>query len=99
MSWYHVAGHQQDSVVCTCVRLSRNLTGYPFPAHLEAAGAKEIIGKVEGVRERTAFSPRTFPRSPAERQTHWRKSALSGLASPARVSPTPCFSTTPATSP
>ena len=55
MSWYHVAGHQQDSVVCTCVRLSRNLTGYPFPAHLEAAGAKEIIGKVESVLEKNGF--------------------------------------------
>ena len=60
MSWYHVAGHQQDSVVCTCVRLSRNLTGYPFPAHLEAAGAKEIIGKVEGVLGKNGFLPTDF---------------------------------------
>ena len=55
MSWYHIAGHQQDTVVCTCVRLSRNLAGYPFPARLEAAGAREIIGKVGAVLEKNGF--------------------------------------------
>ena len=55
MSWYHVAGNQQDTVVCTCVRLSRNLAGYPFPARLEAAGAREIIGKVGTVLEKNGF--------------------------------------------
>ena len=56
MSWYHVAGNQQDTIVCTCVRLSRNLAGYPFPARLEAAGAREIIGKVGAVLEKNGFT-------------------------------------------
>jgi protein arginine kinase len=60
MSWYHIAGHQQDTVVCTCVRLSRNLAGYPFPARLEAAGAREIIGKVGAVLEKNGFVSTDF---------------------------------------
>ena len=60
MSWYHIAGHQQDTVVCTCVRLSRNLAGYPFPARLEAAGAREIIGKVGTVLEKNGFVATDF---------------------------------------
>ena len=55
MSWYHIAGHQQDTVVCTCVRLSRNLAGYPFPARLDAVGAKAIIDLVGGVLEPNGF--------------------------------------------
>lgn len=60
MSWYHVAGNQQDTVVCTCVRLSRNLAGYPFPARLDAAGAREIIGKVGAVLEKNGFVSTDF---------------------------------------
>lgn len=60
MSWYHVAGNQQDTAVCTCVRLSRNLAGYPFPARLEAAGAREIIGKVGAVLEKNGFVSTDF---------------------------------------
>lgn len=60
MSWYHVAGNQQDAVVCTCVRLSRNLAGYPFPARLDAAGAKDVIGRVSGVLERNGFVATDF---------------------------------------
>ena len=60
MSWYHVAGNQQDTAVCTCVRLSRNLAGYPFPARLDAAGAREIIGKVGAVLEKNGFVSTDF---------------------------------------
>ena len=60
MSWYHVPGHQQDTVVCTCVRLSRNLAGYPFPARLDAAGAREIIRKVGSILEQNGFIPTDF---------------------------------------
>ena len=60
MSWYHVAGNQQDTVVCTCVRLARNLAGYPFPSRLDAAGAKEVIGRVGTVLERNGFLSTDF---------------------------------------
>ena len=60
MSWYHVPGNQQDTVICTCIRLSRNLAAYPFPARLDAAAAKEIIGRVGGVLEQSGFLPTDF---------------------------------------
>lgn len=60
MSWYHVAGHQQDTVVCTCICLSRNLAGHPFPARLEAGEAKEIIGLVGAVLEKNGFVATNF---------------------------------------
>lgn len=60
MSWYHVPGNQQDTVVCTCVRLSRNLAGYPFPARLDATGAREIIRKLGAVLEKNGFIPTDF---------------------------------------
>ena len=60
MSWYHVPGNQQDTVICTCVRLSRNLTGYPFPTRLEASTAREIIGKVSAVLDKNGFVATDF---------------------------------------
>ena len=60
MSWYHVPGNQQDAVICTCVRMSRNLSGYPFPARLEAATAREIISKVSGVLDKNGFIATDF---------------------------------------
>ena len=60
MSWYHIPGHQQDVVVCTCIRLSRNLAGYPFPTRLDAVGAKEIIGRVGSVLEQSGFVATDF---------------------------------------
>ena len=60
MSWYHVPGNQQDTVICTCVRMSRNLSGYPFPARLEAAAAREIIGRVSGVLDKKGFVATDF---------------------------------------
>ena len=60
MSWYHVPGNQQDTVICTCVRLSRNLVAYPFPARLDAVAAKEIIGRVGRVLEQSGFLSTDF---------------------------------------
>ena len=55
MSWYHIPGNQQDVAVSTRVRLARNLVGYPFPARLDAAGAKSVIDLVGGVLEKNGF--------------------------------------------
>ena len=55
MSWYHIPGNQQDVAVSTRVRLARNLAGYPFPARLDAAGAREILEVVGGVLEKNGF--------------------------------------------
>ena len=55
MSWYHIAGHQQDTAVCTCVRFSRNLAEYPFPARMDAAGAREVMSRVSRVLEQNGF--------------------------------------------
>ena len=60
MSWYHVAGNQQDTVVCTCVRLTRNLAGYPFPDRMDAAGAREVIGRVGSLLEQNGFTLTDF---------------------------------------
>lgn len=55
MSWYHIPGDRQDVAVSTRVRLARNIAGYPFPARLDAAGAKAIIDLVGGVLEPNGF--------------------------------------------
>jgi protein arginine kinase len=55
MSWYHIPGNQQDVAICTCVSLSRNLSGYPFPARLDAAKARELLNRVGGVLEKNGF--------------------------------------------
>ena len=62
MSWYHIPGNQQDLAICTCIRLSRNLAGYPFPARMEAGSAKEIVRQIGGVLEKNGF----LPTDPAE---------------------------------
>ncbi len=55
MSWYHIPGNQQDVAVSTRVRLARNLAGYPFPARLDATGARAIIEAVGSVLEKNGF--------------------------------------------
>jgi protein arginine kinase len=55
MSWYHIPGNEQDVAVSTRVRLARNLKGYPFPHRLDAARAKELIGKVGAILEKNGF--------------------------------------------
>ncbi len=60
MAWYHVPGHEQDVAICTRVRLSRNLEGYPYPARLDPARAREIIGRVGAILEKNGFSRKDF---------------------------------------
>lgn len=60
MSWYHIPGNQQDVAVSTRVRLARNLAGYPFPARLDAAGARGIIETVGTVLEKNGFVSTDF---------------------------------------
>lgn len=55
MSWYHIPGQQQDVAVSTRVRLARNLSGYPFPARLDASGAREVLEAVSTVLEKNGF--------------------------------------------
>ena len=60
MAWYHVPGNDQDVVICTQVRMARNLAEFPFPARLDASGAREIITRVGGVLEKNGFSRTDF---------------------------------------
>ncbi len=60
MAWYHTPGKDQDAVICTRVRFARNLEGYPFPARLDANGAREILNKVGGVLEQNGFGKTDF---------------------------------------
>ena len=60
MSWYHIPGCEQDVAVCTRVRLSRNLEDFPYPARLDPARAREIIGRVGAVLEKNGFSRQDF---------------------------------------
>ncbi len=46
--WYETAGAEGDVVLCTRVRLARNLREFPFPARLDAAGRQKVT---ELVRE------------------------------------------------
>lgn len=60
MAWYETPGAEQDVVLCTYARLARNLTAYPFPARLDAAGAKEILSSVGAVLSENGFSAIDF---------------------------------------
>lgn len=60
MAWYHVPGNEQDVVVSTRVRLSRNVAGFPFPARLDAARAREIMALVGGILEKNGFTKLDF---------------------------------------
>ncbi len=60
MSWYHIPGCEQDVAVCTRVRLSRNLSDFPYPARLDPARAREIISRVGAVLEKNGFSRQDF---------------------------------------
>lgn len=55
MAWYHIPGGDQDVTVSTRVRFARNLREFPFPARLDAVGAREIIDRVGGVLEKNGF--------------------------------------------
>ena len=56
MSWYHIPGNEQDTVVSTRVRFARNLTAYPFTSRLDAPRAREIVSLVGNVLEKNGFS-------------------------------------------
>ncbi len=60
MAWYHIPGNRQDAVICTRVRLARNLTDSPFPCRLDAARAREVIAKVGEVLGQNGFSKIDF---------------------------------------
>ncbi len=60
MAWYHIPGKEQDVAVCTRVRLSRNLEGVPYPARMDPARARELIGTVGGILEKNGFTRQDF---------------------------------------
>lgn len=60
MAWYHTPGNEQDTVICTHVTIARNLEGYPFPARLDAAGARDILAKIGGILEQNGFTKTDF---------------------------------------
>ena len=82
MSWYHTPGNDQDVAISTRIRLSRNIAGVPFPARLDAAGARESIHTVGSVLEKNGFIATDF-------------SEISGTAAKPAI-PTRCSSTSPA---
>lgn len=60
MAWYHCDGKEQDVVVASCVHISRNAAGYPFPARLDAAGARELIRRLDEIWETNGFTKTDF---------------------------------------
>lgn len=60
MAWYGIPGAEQDAVLCTCARLARNLDAYPFPARLDAAGAREVLSSVGAVLTENGFTAIDF---------------------------------------
>lgn len=49
MSWYTVPGVDQDTVLHTQIQIFRNIHNTPFPAHLDADAASEMINEIGGV--------------------------------------------------
>ena len=45
--WYETAGKEGDVVLCTRIRLARNLQEFPFPARLDEAGRQKVIEKIK----------------------------------------------------
>ena len=44
--WYETQGPEQRAVISSCVRISRNLPGIPFPAGLDRDGKKSVVQKL-----------------------------------------------------
>jgi protein arginine kinase len=44
--WYEASGPQHETVLSSCIRLSRNLCGIPFPAGLGESKKKEVLQKI-----------------------------------------------------
>lgn len=47
MSWYNEQGEQDGIIICSRVRLARNLRQYPFPHKLDEASAKKVVQDVK----------------------------------------------------
>jgi protein arginine kinase len=56
MSWYHIPGNEQDVAMRTKVVLRRNLDGVPFPSRLDAAGARDLLGRAWELLEPNGFT-------------------------------------------
>jgi protein arginine kinase len=44
--WYETQGPEQDAVISSCVWLSRNISGIPFPAKLNTMGKQAVVQKL-----------------------------------------------------
>lgn len=60
MAWYNIPGNEQDVVISTRYRLSRNVSEFPFPVRLDAASAKEVINRVGSVLDANGFNKTDF---------------------------------------
>ncbi len=59
--WYEKSGPESDVVICTCIRLVRNLSGVPFPARMGKADRVATEQKVrETVETENMVIPATF---------------------------------------
>lgn len=47
--WFESAGPQNESVLSSCIRLSRNLSGLPFPDRLDTDARRRVAEKVSGI--------------------------------------------------
>jgi protein arginine kinase len=45
-TWYASAGNESDVVLCTRIRLARNLKDFVFPARLDAAGRQKVTDRL-----------------------------------------------------
>lgn len=60
MSWYHIPGHHQDTVVSTRIRFARNLASLPFVSRMDAAIANELIRRVGEILAGNGFEKIDF---------------------------------------
>lgn len=44
--WYKTQGPEQNVVISSCVQLSRNISGIPFPVKLSSEGKKAVVQKL-----------------------------------------------------
>lgn len=55
MEWYQTTGKEQDIVMASCVRITRNLEGRPFPWRQTAADARAVMELVGSALEPHGF--------------------------------------------
>ncbi len=75
MAWYHIPGPEQDVALLTEITCVRNIEALPFPAHMDAGGARSLIADVAATLEPNGFTdvgiadlPRTAAFSLAEKR-------------------------------